>query len=177
MAITVRLEGGPLHGKEAPVAAGQDELRLIVSSDDDAQIGLDTPEQVYRRVDAGTFAFERTATVRERVSTEPPTRITTLLLPLASLLARRLRIAALAQVLLLLVTPSVSTLSLEGFPRYTIVIGVGVLLVLFGLPALALLQQRDSGRRVSRWDHAIGVLSLSMAVLGGVFAGVALNLW
>lgn len=188
MATTIRLDGGPLHGKEVdvPVEDGQDELRLIVSTDADAQIGLDTPEQVYRRVDSGTFAFVRTGTVRERAPTKPPgrltgpldrglTRITTLLWSLGSMLAPRVRIASLGQLLLLLLTPYVSTLSLEGLPRYTALIAVGLLLVLLGLPALALFELKDRGLRVTRWDQGLGIFSLTLAIVGATVAGVALN--
>jgi len=190
MATSVRLEGGPLDGKDAPVEDGQDELRIVLSVDADAGMGLDTPEHVYRRVDADTFAFTVTATVRDRVPTRPPAAMTAtsdrvpakpptgMATPLVSLglrLAARLRIAALGQLLLLSITPFAFTLSLEGSLRQMAVLALGLLLVLLGLPASAMFELRGRGPRVTRWGFGLGVLSLTMATIGGVIAALALR--
>jgi len=173
MGINVRLEGGPLHGTLAPVEDGQDELRIVLSGDTDARLGAATPEHVYRRIDAGTFIFDRTGTIRDRVPVRPPSRLTTRLLAVGSSLAPRLRMASVAQLLLLLLVPYLLTLSLEA--RYLTVIACGLLLGLLGFPAFAMFELRNRGLRVSRLDQAIGIGSLTASMVGFILVGVAMN--
>jgi len=174
MGSNVRLEGGPLHGKEVPVEEGQDELRVVLSSDADAGLSPATREHLYRRIDASTFAFDRSGTISDRIPSKPPSKLTTTLLSLGSRLAPRLRIASAGQLLLLLLIPVLFTTSLEGLPRYLPLIADGLLMGLLGLPAFSLFELKGRGLRVTRWDQALGILSLTAGLLGFLAAGVAL---